>query len=236
MSKLKLAQQRLKKTIQWDVNQYLRAGHRCQSHTDLNQGFAVHCGSITPVNNRKVIRVWWGFLPGNIGCMHYIRYSRGYKVRTAGDKATADHSAFYTWGLSRRAWRMLPDWTRVRCPDPIHRPAQSDACVPWFPRSSDQTTGHSLPPQSHRQKKWRSREKTESLSPYIKFKSLGCFHTWFDCLVRTRVWLPPPPAPAGLRSYEFTSVRTAVHLCHQARSCLPRCLVMTAHGRRRQNA
>lgn len=179
MSKLKLAQQRLKKTIHNNNNQicqevikYLRAGHRCRSHTDVNQGFALHCGSITPLCYRKVIRVWWGFLPGNIGCIHYIRYSRGYKVRTAGDTATADHSAFYTCGLSRRAWRTLPDWTRVRCPDPIHRPAQSGACLPWFLRSSDQTTGHSLPPQSHRQKKWRPREKTESLSPYIKFKSL----------------------------------------------------------------
>lgn len=168
MSKLKLAQQRLKtihnnnNQICQEVIQYLRAGHRCQSHTDVNHRFALHCGSITPVCCSKVIRVWWGFLPGNISCIHYIRYSRGYKVRTAGDTATADHSAFYTWGLSHRAWRTLPDWTRVRCPDPIHRPAQSGACLPWFPRSSDQTTGHLLPPQSHRRKKWRSGEKTES--------------------------------------------------------------------------
>ncbi len=39
---------------------------------------------------------------------------------------------------------------------------------------------------------------------------------------------PPPPAPAGLRSYYFIWVRTAVRLRHQASSCLPRCLVMTA--------
>ncbi len=56
---------------------------------------------------------------------------------------------------------------------------------------------------------------------------LGCFHTWFDCLVRTRVRLLPP-APAGLCSYYFIWVRTAVRLRHQASSCLPRCLVTTA--------
>ncbi len=39
---------------------------------------------------------------------------------------------------------------------------------------------------------------------------------------------PPPPAPAGLRSYYFIWVRTAVRLRHQASSCLPRCLVTTA--------
>ncbi len=43
---------------------------------------------------------------------------------------------------------------------------------------------------------------------------------------------PPPPAPAGLRSYYFIWVRTVVRLHHQASSCLPRCLVTTA----RENA
>ncbi len=58
---------------------------------------------------------------------------------------------------------------------------------------------------------------------------LGCFHTWFACLVRTRVrLLPPPPASAGLHSYYLIWVWTAVHLRHQASSCLPRCLVTTA--------
>ncbi len=55
------------------------------------------------------------------------------------------------------------------------------------------------------------------------------FHTWFACLVWTRVrLLPPPPAPAGLRSYYFIWVRSTVRLRHQASSCLPRCLVTTA--------
>ncbi len=44
--------------------------------------------------------------------------------------------------------------------------------------------------------------------------------------------LPPPPAPAGLRSYYFIWVWTAVRLHHQASSFLSRCLVMTA----RENA
>ncbi len=27
----------------------------------------------------------------------------------------------------------------------------------------------------------------------VETKQLGCFHTWFNCLVRTRVRLLPPP-------------------------------------------
>ncbi len=56
---------------------------------------------------------------------------------------------------------------------------------------------------------------------------LGCFHTWFECLVQTRVRLLPPP-PAGLRSYYFIWVRTTVRLRHQASSCLPWCIVTAA--------
>lgn len=50
--------------------------------------------------------------------------------------------------------------------------------------------------------------------------SLGCFHTWFDCLVRTRVpLLSLPPAPAGQRLYYFIWVRTVIRLRHQPSSC-----------------
>ncbi len=65
---------------------------------------------------------------------------------------------------------------------------------------------------------------------------LGCFHTWFAYLVRTRVrLLPPPPAHTGLSSHSFIWARTAVRLRHQASSCLPRCLVTCLEGGKMHN-
>ncbi len=54
----------------------------------------------------------------------------------------------------------------------------------------------------------------------------GCFHTWFACLVQTRVRLPPLPCPPWTAFILFYLGPNRGSF--QASSCLPRCLVTTA--------